>query len=495
MTQPYDLVIIGGGAAGLVAAHTAISVGATVALVEGARMGGDCLWTGCVPSKSLIAAANAAASARAASGLGIHVGKVEVDFAEVMAHVHRSIATIEPVDSAATIGELGVQVLSGTARFSPDQALHVNGRPIPYRQILIATGSAPAVPAIPGLADIDALTSESVWDLQELPQRLVIIGGGNMGCELGQAFARLGAAVTILEQGPQILPAADPDAGEIVQAALSADGVEVVVNAHVEQVHRGGTLTVRTGSHTRDLPYDRVLLAAGRQPNTQHLGLAHVGVGTTGGGYVKVDKHMRTTNVRIWAAGDVTDYPHFTHLAGMNALTATLNALLGLRRTGPGARVPRVTYTEPEVASVGIVAKAWANPPSGVDFARLDNTGVDRAIAQADTTGFTKLTLDRKGKIVGAVVVGPRAGEVLSELSLAVSQGLKSRDLAGQIHPYPTYSDGPWNAAIEDTQQRLAAPAMQRLTGLATGFRRRLLDRNAKKSAPDRAQRDRLGHR
>ena len=485
MTQPLDLVIIGGGAAGLVAAHTAISVGASVALVEAERMGGDCLWTGCVPSKSLIAAANAAAHARSASRLGVHVGEVRVDFAEVMAHVHRSIATIEPVDSAQTIGALGVQVLQGTAKFTAKKELQVNGQPVPYRQVLIAAGSAPAIPEIAGLEDIDALTSESVWDLKELPARLVIIGGGNMGCELGQAFARLGSSVTIVEQGPRILPETDPDAVAVIQAALARDGVAVVANAHVEQVRGDGTMTVTTPEGPADLRYDRVLIAAGRTPRTAGLGLSHVGVDTTAGGYVQVDEHMRTSNTRIWAAGDVTNFPHFTHLAGMNALTATLNALLGLRRKGRGLGVPRVTYTDPEVASVGLLANSPVGRAGGAGFARLDNTHVDRAIAEADTNGFTKLTLDQKGKVLGAVVVGPRAGETLSELSLAVTKGLKSRDLAGQVHPYPTYSDGPWNAAIQDTQQRLDTPVMQRITGLATGFRRRQLDRKIKSTDTD----------
>jgi pyruvate/2-oxoglutarate dehydrogenase complex dihydrolipoamide dehydrogenase (E3) component len=486
MTKPYDLVVVGGGAAGLVAAHTAITVGASVVLVEANKMGGDCLWRGCVPSKSLIAAGKAAAHAREAHRLGIHVAGVSVDFPAVMDHVHRSIRAIQPTDSAETISELGVKVMHGQAAFVSDESLMVGGTSLPYRQVLLATGSAPAVPDIPGLARINYLTSETLWELTELPEQLVIIGAGNVGCELGQAFARLGADVTLIESGPQILPGTDPDAADLVAQALAADGVDIQLNSvpvAASGMGDSGTVTSNTGRGTRDFGFSRLLVAAGRQARTHHLGLEHVAVRKTKAGSIAVNENLRTSNPRIWAAGDATDFPHFTHLAGMNALAATLNALLGLRRKALGARVPRVTFTDPEVASVGRFETGRGTGLAVKDrVMSLDNSHVDRAIAEADTVGFTKLTLDNKSRIVGAVIVGPRAGESLSELSLAITKGLKTRHLADQIHPYPTYSDGPWNAAIQDTQERLDSPTVKRITRVVATFRRRPLDRISKKA-------------
>jgi pyruvate/2-oxoglutarate dehydrogenase complex dihydrolipoamide dehydrogenase (E3) component len=460
VSRPWDLLVVGGGTAGLVGARTAASFGASVLLVERDRTGGDCLHTGCVPSKALLAAAAAAADARAAVRLGVRVTGVEVDFTAVMAHVKGAIATIEPVDSADALRAAGVAVRHATARFTGPGTADVGGEPVAFRRALVATGSDPLVPPVPGLAEAGALTSDTVWDLAELPGRLVVLGGGSIGCELGQAFARLGSAVTVVEAAPRLLTGEDPDAAALVAAALRRDGVAVRTGAPVVAADRGGV--VLDGGERIDA--DALLVALGRAPDTRGLGLDAAGVALDERGHVRVDAALRTANPRVWAAGDVTGHPPFTHLAGVHGSTAAANAVLGLRRRAELTAVPRVTYTSPEVAAVGA--------RDGHRVRTVDHAEVDRAVAEDRTEGFTRLVLDRRGRVRGATVVGPRAGEALAELTLAVAKGLRARDLAGVVHPYPTYGDGAWNAAIADARGRLAAPPGRALTRLLLALRR-----------------------
>lgn len=464
----WDLLVVGGGTAGLVGARTAASFGASVLLVEKDRTGGDCLWTGCVPSKALLAAASAAADARGAGRLGVHVDGVRVDFAAVLAHVHGAIATIEPVDSPETLRRAGVQVAHGTVRFTGPGSAEVDGTAVGFRQALVATGSNPAVPPIPGLREAAPLTSDTVWDLTELPDRLVVLGGGTIGCELGQAFTRLGSTVTIVEAVDRLLANEDPDAARLVTEALTQDGAAVLTGAPVAAVE-GADVVLEGG---RRVPADVVLVALGRRPDSADLDLEAAGVEVDGRGFVVVDSHLRTTNPRIWAAGDVTGHPQFTHVAGVHGSTAASNAVLGLRRSAEVTAVPRVTYTSPEVAAVGV----GVDEP-GVTVRTLHHDDVDRAVAEGRTAGFARLVLDRRGRVVGATVVGPRAGETLAELTLAVRHGLKAQDLASTMHPYPTWGDGPWNAAIADVRSRLAAPTTRRATRTLAALRRHWLDR------------------
>jgi pyruvate/2-oxoglutarate dehydrogenase complex dihydrolipoamide dehydrogenase (E3) component len=452
-----DLLVVGGGTAGLVGARTAALLGADVLLVERGRTGGDCLWTGCVPSKALLAAASAAADARTAARLGVHVDGVHVAFPAVMAHVRGAQAVIEPVDSAAALEAAGVRVRTGSVRFTGPGTAEVDGAEVAFRHALVATGSDPAVPPIPGLAGSGALTTDTVWDLDALPGRLVVLGGGTIGCELGQAFARLGSAVTIVEAADRLLTAEHPDAAALVTDALRRDGATVRCGAPVVAADAGGVELA--GGERVDA--DALLVALGRRPGTRGLGLDAAGVATDERGHVVVDAALRTANPRIWAAGDVTGHPPFTHVAGVHASTAATNAVLGLRRRAATV-VPRVTYTAPEVASVGAPegAHAWTRP----------HEEVDRAVADGRTAGFTRIVLDRRGRVVGATVVGPRAGEALAELTLAVQRGLTATDLAGVMHPYPTYGDGPWNAAIGAARARLRGPAAR----LGVGLLRRL---------------------
>ncbi len=461
--EPWDLLVVGGGTAGIVGAKTAARLGARVLLVERERTGGDCLWTGCVPSKALLAAGGVAASARHGHRFGIGVDGVTVDFAKVMDHVRETIQHIAPVDSIEALEKAGVSVRTATARFTGPGSAEVDGTPVRFRQALVATGAFPAVPPIPGLSDVTYLTSETVWGLSELPTDLVVLGGGSIGCELGQAFARLGSRVSVVEGAPRILPREDPFAAAELARVLVQDGVEVHTGsgvASVEPTGPGSGVLHLEGGH--QVPFSCLLVAVGRAPRTQDIGLAEAGVEVDDRGFVVVDNLLRTTNPRIWAAGDLTGHPQFTHTAGVHASLAASNAILGVRRKVDVTAVPRVTFTDPEVAAVGVGTDRVATGLRTIDWS---HSHVDRAVTEGATGGFVRLVVDTRGHVLGATVVGPRAGESLGELTLAITQGLTTRDLAGVTHAYPTYNDGPWNAAISDVQDQLGRPATRRALG------------------------------
>ena len=459
-----DLLVVGGGTAGIVGAKTAARLGARTVLVESARTGGDCLWTGCVPSKTLLSAAGSSAAKRALGGSG-------TAFAEVRARISKATAAIEPDDSPASLEAVGASVVTGTVRFTAPGEADVDGKTIRFRQALIATGSAPLVPPIPGLDEAPMVTSETVWDLVKLPQRLVVIGGGPIACELGQAFARLGSTVVMLVRS-EILPKEDRDAAVIVRASLQEDGVEIVEGVEADSVSTShddggsnGDGQRRGIVHTVDgraFDADVILVAAGRKARTEGLGLVHVGVECDDAGHVVVDAAMRTSNPRIWAAGDVTPHPDFTHLAGVYASTAASNAVLGVHRS-VSTIVPRVTFTSPEVAAVGPTTADGKDQTTST----IQHAHTDRAITEEQTSGFTRLVIGKGGRILGGTIVGPRAGESLAELTLAVHQKLTTRNLAGVTHPYPTYNDALWNAAIADARTALDSPLVRTaMTGL-----------------------------
>lgn len=467
--EPWDLLVVGGGTAGIVGAKTAARLGARVLLVERERTGGDCLWTGCVPSKALLAAADVAASARGAHRFGIAVEEVSVDFAKVMDHVRTAIQHIAPVDSLEALEKASVCVRTATARFTGPDSAEIDGTTLRFRQALVATGASPAIPSIPGLSDVDYLTSDTVWGLSELPADLVVLGGGSIGCELGQAFARLGSTVCVVEGAPRILPREDPLAAAELARALAEDGVDLSTGSAVARIEPTGpgcgVLHLEGG---QQVPFSRLLVAVGRAPRTGDLGLGAAGVEVDAGGFVVVDALLRTTNPRIWAAGDLTGHPQFTHIAGVHASLAASNAILGVRRKVDLTVVPRVTFTDPEVAAVGVATDRVA---PGLRTIHWSHSHVDRAVAEGALGGFTRLVIDRRGHVLGATVVGPRAGETLAELTLAITQGLTTRDLAGVTHAYPTYNDGPWNAAISDVQDQLERPITQRALGALTRAR------------------------
>ncbi len=454
-----DLLVVGGGTAGLVGARMAARLGARTALVENARTGGDCLWTGCIPSKTLLSAARPWATDRVVTG-------TNPVFTEVRQRISTAITTIEPDDSPASLEAAGVSVMSGTARFTGPREAEVDGAKIRFRKALIATGSAPFVPPIPGLDSAPMVTSETIWDVEELPARLVVIGGGPIGCELGQAFARLGSQVVILARSG-ILRKEDREAATVLRRSLTADGVLVIENAVVERVTTDdGTSSVHTGDG-QSFAADLILVATGRKPRTEGLGLESVGVDCDESGYVVVDSTMRTSSRIVWAAGDVTPYPDYTHLAGVYANTAVTNAVLGLRSTVSDV-IPRVTFTFPEVAAVGITEAV----ATGHTTSTIHHAHADRAITEDDTAGFARIVIGKRGRILGGTIVGPRAGESLGELTLAVQQKLTTRQLAGVTHAYPTYNDALWQAAITHALSQLQSPGVKIAVTALTRFNR-----------------------
>lgn len=468
-----DLLVVGGGTAGLVTAQTAAMLGADVVLVERDRTGGDCLWTGCVPSKALLTVGRVAAEARGGGRLGVH-SEVTVDFAAVMRHVHAVIAAIEPDDSPETLAAAGVRVLHGHLRFTGSTSADIDGRAVAFGQAVVCTGSEPSLPALEGLAAVGPLTSDTVWDLDALPPRLCVLGGGTIGSELAQGFARLGSSVTLVESARRILGREDPEASAALARALDRDGVSVRTGARPLRVsgdRTGGVVHLDDGA---GVAFDRLLVCTGRAPRSAGLGLDVAGVEVDEMGHVRVDARLRTTNPAIWAAGDVTPHPKYTHTAGVNGSVVALNAILGLRRTVESRAVPRVTFTSPEVGSVGI--GTGTDVPATRRRSAVARTvvqrhvHVDRAVAESETDGFTKLALDRRGRILGATVVGPRAGETLGELSVAVRHRMSVAQLTGTTHAYPTFSDAAWSASIDLYRSSLQSPGMRTaLAALRTG--------------------------
>lgn len=466
--KSYDLVVIGGGSAGLTAARTAARFGAAILLVERDRPGGDCLWTGCVPSKALLHVAADVQAARRATAYGSPPVSGSVDLSMAMGQVKRAITAIEPHDSAAALVALGVEVASGEAAFTAGRTLTVGAEEISFRHAVIASGSAPALAPISGLAEACPLTSDTVWGLSDLPQRLVVLGGGSIGCELSQAFARLGAHVTLVEARDRLIPREEPRAAQVLREQLEQEGVTVRTGYRTESVDTGSMHG--TGG---PLPYDVLLAATGRRANTAGLELAAAGVELTGTGHIAVDDRLRTSNGRIYAAGDVTGLPSFTHTGGVQGASAATDALLGVRRRLDYAAMPWVTFTDPEIARVGLTAdEAHARYGAPTQVYTLDNDRVDRAITDDRTEGFTRLVLGKRNKIVGATVVSPRAGETISALAAAIRLGQTPSEYAKTVHPYPTYSDGPWHTALEDVHSRLGRA--RGATGALLAARRRL---------------------
>lgn len=460
MSRRYDLVVLGGGTAGLVASTCAAGLGARVALVEQARPGGDCLFTGCIPSKSLLAAAGLAQAMRRADRVGLEPAEPAVDLGRVMGHVKRAIGVAGRPDTPEALRERGVEVIEGRGRFTAPGRIEVDGAGLAWRSAIIATGSRPALPPVPGLTDCDPLTTETIWDLRELPPRLAIIGGGPSGIELGQAFARLGSRVTIVEAGPRLLPGLDPEAGELIGAVLGSEGVRVEVGASIERAERGRLLLGRG----EEVEFDRLLAVAGRRATTQELGLENVGVQTGERGFVRADRRLRTRGRRIWAAGDVLGGLQFTHVAGHQGAAAALNALLRLRRSYSARGIPRVVFTDPELAAVGLGAEE-ARAQLGHDPVLLRHAyaASDRAITEGRTQGFATLVCDGKGHLLGALVAAPASAENAAQLGALVRRRAKVGDLAQTVHPYPTYAEGPARAAEEWFWRSYLTPRNRRL--------------------------------
>ena len=449
----YHLVVIGGGTAGLVSAVGAAQLGARVALIEKHLLGGDCLNYGCVPSKGLIRAGRAAEAVREASDFGVRVGPATVDFDAAMSRMRRLQGIIGRNDSEERLRGLGVEVVLGAARFVSPSAVEVGGRRLEFKRAIIATGGRAMVLPVPGLSEAGYLTNETVFSLRELPRRLTVIGSGPIGCELGQTFRRLGSEVTMLSQGARVLPKDDPDAAAILEARLRREGIRLELGTKLVRVERDRTVVFDRGT----VASDAILLAAGRVPGVEDLGLEAAGVkyGKQG---VEVDDHLRTSNRRIFAAGDVASKYQFTHAADALARIALQNALFFGRKRQSALVVPWATYTDPEIAHVG------ANGGPRTFTVKLDE--VDRAILDGETEGFARVHADERGRILGGTIVARHAGEMIGELSLAMTRGLSLADLARTIHPYPTQVEALKKLGDAYLRTKLTPRARQLLAGV-----------------------------
>jgi pyruvate/2-oxoglutarate dehydrogenase complex dihydrolipoamide dehydrogenase (E3) component len=436
----YHLVVVGGGPAGLVCAAGAAGLGARVALVERELLGGDCLNVGCVPSKALLRSARAAQAVRAAGPFGVRAAGVEVDFPAVMQRLRRLRAGLAAHDSAERFRSLGVDVFLGEGRFVGRDAVEVNGKRLRFSRAVIATGARAARPDVPGLAEVGYLTNENVFALTALPRRLAVVGGGPIGCEMAQAFARLGSRVTLVQSGPRLLPRDEPEAGELIRVALAADGVAVLLGARLQRVERTeGDKSLHLAD--RAVTVDEILAAAGRRPNVERLGLDAAGVNFSEKG-VEVDDRLRTSNPRVFAAGDVCSRYRFTHAADAMARVVLHNALIWSWARASALKIPWCTYVSPEVARVGLSEDEARQAGLPVDVLVQPLEEVDRAVLDGESDGFVKVLL-KKGtdRIVGCTIVAEHAGETIGEVSLAMTHGLGLKALAATIHPYPTQAE------------------------------------------------------
>ena len=456
----YALVVIGAGTAGLVAAHAAAALGAKVALIERNLLGGDCLNVGCVPSKAIIRTSHLYADMRDAGRYGAQTpADIRVDFAAVMQRMRGIRARISHVDSVQRLVAAGVDVFFGQARFGASDWLTVDGAKLRFRKALIATGARPDTPAIPGLVEAGFLTNENVFDLTELPRRLLVIGGGPLGCELAQAFCRFGAQTTIAQRWPLFLPREERDAAQLLSDAFVRDGIEVRLNTTAVNVRVDGgqkLVDLVSEGYESTVAVDAILTGTGRVPNVDGLDLEIAGVeyDTTTG--VRVDDFLRTSNPRIYAAGDACLQDKFTHTADASARIVVQNALFLGRQRLSALTIPWCTYTDPVIAHVGLYVRQARERGIPVKTFTIPMHEVDRAIADSEEAGFVKIHVrERTDRILGATVVARHAGEMINEISLAMVAGIGLRTLARVIHAYPTQAEGIRKAADAYNRTRL----------------------------------------
>lgn len=455
-----NLIVIGAGSGGLVSAYIAAAVKAKVTLIEKHQMGGDCLNTGCVPSKALIRSARQAYEMRQAGQFGIQAVEPDVDFPAVMARIKNVIQQIEPHDSVERYTKLGVNVIQGTANIVSPWEVSVttaNGeqQTLSAKSVIIATGARPRVPDIPGLDQVDYLTSDSLWELNELPKRFVVLGGGPIGCELSQAFARLGSEVSIVQRPAHLMPREDQEAQALVEQQFTDEGIVLHLSSTAKEVIvREGQayLLIEQAGDVIELPFDKLLLALGREANTSGFGLEKLGIETRKNGTLDCNGFMQTRFPNVYVCGDVTGPFQFTHVAAHQAWFAAVNALFsGVKRFKVDYRViPWVTFTDPEVARVGLSESEASAQGLAYEVTRYGIDDLDRAIADGDDHGFVKIiTLAGKDKILGVTIVGKHSAELLAEFVLAMKYGLGLNKLLGTIHTYPTFSEANKYAAGE----------------------------------------------
>ena len=459
-----DLCVIGAGSGGLSVAAIAASMRAPVVLIEKGEMGGDCLNYGCVPSKALIAAGRRAQDFRTAGVFGVHAVEPRVDMAKVHDHVHGVIAAIAPNDSEQRFTAMGVQVIRAAAKFVAKDAVEAGGKTIKARRFVIATGSSAAAPPIPGLDQVRYLTNETIFELEQLPTRLIVIGAGPIGMELAQAFRRLGVDVVVLEVA-KALSREDPELREIVLARVRAEGVELREEIKIERIeawHAGARVILKHGNVEEPVDGSHLLIAAGRSPNVHNLGLEQAGIQFDRRG-VTVDKGLRTSNRRVYAIGDVAGRLQFTHAANYHAGLVIRSALFRMPVKVEDRLVPRVTYTDPEIAVAGLTEEQAREKHGAIAVYRWPFAENDRAQAERETHGHIKVIASKKGMVLGAGIVGPHAGELLGPWQLAITKGLKVADIAGTVMPYPTLQEVSRRAAVLQYQASLASPWLQRV--------------------------------
>lgn len=449
MANKFDrnLIVIGAGSAGLVTAYISAAIKSKVTLIEKHKMGGDCLNYGCVPSKSLIRSARMCAQMRRADKYGIHPCEPEFEFSQIMRRIQNIIKTIEPHDSVERYTSLGVECLIGEARIISPHEVEINGRKLSARRLIIATGARPFVPPIKGLDKVNALTSDNIWTLRELPKRLTVLGGGPIGCELAQCFARFGSQVTLVEMMPGIMIKDDVEAADTVLRSLHEDGVKVMTGykaVKVDICDDQYKLVCETGGEFIEIDFDEILVAVGRRANTESLGLDALGVVLNENGTIKTDNRLITTVPSILACGDVAGPYQFTHTASHQAWYAAVNGLFDKFKTFKVdySVIPWVTYTDPEVAQVGLTQAMAEEQGLDTETTRYDFSGFDRALTESATNGFVKvITPKNKDAILGATVVGIHAGEMITEFTISMKFGLGLNKILGTIHPYPTWME------------------------------------------------------
>ena len=471
----YNLVVIGAGAGGLVSAAGAAGVGARVALIEAHLLGGDCLTVGCVPSKALLRCAKAAAAVGSASQFGVKIdGEVSVDFAYVMERMRRLRASIAPVDSAERYSkQLGVDLFIGKGAFTGKNRIEVNGKTLKFAKAVVATGGTAAIPNIPALKEAPYLTNATVFNLTELPQRMAVIGAGPIGIELAQAFQRFGSQVTVFSRSDKILPKEDPYAAKIIETSLRRDGVTFAYHVNYRRVESQDgkppvTIVLAQGNEERRLEFDALLVATGRKPTVKGLGLEHAGVDYDERMGVSVNDRLQTTNPNIYAVGDVASKYQFTHMADFGARLVIRNALFFGRDNFSNLLIPWATYTDPEVAHVGLYEKDLQERNIAFATFTREFAEVDRGIVDGETEGFVKIHV-KKGtdQILGATIVSSHAGDMISEITVAMQSGMGLGKLANVIHPYPT--------AAEAIRQCGDAYNRARLTPTVKGIFHRLM--------------------